>query len=111
MIVGEVTGTCTQRTAVIGAQASKEGLAGITSGRAIVQQGGDNLRRPTDRGRPEAGKGALGTWRPRLQSGARTQSRGSPSLLSWGEATSKPGADGGMRAPALKPFRRRAGPW
>ena len=39
MIVGEVTGTCTQRTAAIGAQASKEGLMAITSGRAIAQQG------------------------------------------------------------------------
>src|SRR6516162_1724547 len=55
--VGEAMGTGTQRTAGIWAQASRNRLTGITSGRATVQQGGDNLRRPPGRGRPEAGGG------------------------------------------------------
>ncbi len=38
-VVGEVTGMSTSQTAVIGARASKERHAEITSGRAISQQG------------------------------------------------------------------------
>ena len=38
-VAGEVTGTCNLQTVVAGAQASQEGLAEITSGRARWQQG------------------------------------------------------------------------
>ena len=38
-VAGEVTGTSNLQTVVVGAQASQEGLAEITSGRARWQQG------------------------------------------------------------------------
>jgi len=61
---GEVTGKSNLRTVVVGAQASRERLAEITSGRSRWQQGsGSNLQRLPQRGeKPKEGR-ARWDWR------------------------------------------------